>query len=695
MTCYHCGATTKSDSDICPICGLPQPAPEGQIPSPAALAYYERVKRRERAVRRQEQGEDITDIDAEIEAEVRDPAPPVVRKNPNHIGTRGKTIRSAGSKGPKQPKDMPPARDAGSKPKKKKGGSQPPSEIKAMQEAERPGEGRSRMVVRHEYEAIGPKAGEYDRFNWMRLCIIALVSVLSLTIGAYMFLARTESGQLWLARNGYEATLEAYHALGRELSKEGSFHRAIDALEIAQYKDVHAKEGMTRSQLAENPENLEILLDLGMAYLANGQTDDAELAFTRAISVNKAHSLAYQRIIEIMGKDGRNYDALRLTKVAYHYTQNEQFNTMYRQMIPKTPTIRNKKALGGNYDKDIEVVLSCDEPDGQVFYTLDDSDPKEKGIYYPLNDEGDGVVPIPMTETGDGAIYILRAVCLKGDLYSEEYKQTYTINKPRPDAPKASRAPGRFETVTTVGLYYPDKKVAKDSIAIYYTTDGTDPSEKSLRYDESKPIQLRIGTTVLRAVAINQENKVSNISEYRYECGGKSKTSMVLEDVIDKLALFTTTQSDFVATYGAPQSEEPCGEDADGAYTLLTYPFGYAMFLDLEEIEGEPVLVELSTNSTAFAGPRGTHVGMTKEDVILAYRDEGGEENAKGQRMLYKRDGGILGILQRTDEAGKEGTVTYYLPTRGSTFYIELCYHIKGGLVERMEWVTYRHAPIE
>jgi len=363
------------------------------------------------------------------------------------------------------------------------------------------------------------------------------------------------------------------------------------------------------------------------------------------------------------------------------------------------PTILDKTMLGGSYDEEIKIYLDCDDDDVDIFYTLNNTDPIEHGIKYDRGDvsverenrmrPGQQVLELGEID-GEGQYYTLRAVSFKDDMYSEEFKQTYHINKPRPSMPRANRAPGRYDTVQTVLLF--PRTSREDVEAIYYTTDGTQPTIHSTLFDPDRPIQLRIGTTHLKAVAVSSEGKISNVLEVQYYCGGRSKSSMGEEDVIDDLRLYTTTREAFIASYGAPISEVEDGQDDDGFYTRLNYAFGHAAFFTRHEDESETaVLAELVFRSTAFAAPRGTRVGMRMDDVLNAFRDEGGEENAQGQRRLYKRDGGVLRILERTPEEANEYKISYYLPAK-NRMYIELSYYITNGLVERIEWLQYRHA---
>lgn len=197
--------------------------------------------------------------------------------------------------------------------------SMPPSrQEKASAQAGRP---PVRMVRRYRYEAIEPETEGYENFNWVRLCVVSFLCVLVLTVGAYLFLSYTSMGQLWLATMGREASAEAYHTLGRQHMSNGSIARAVDALEIAQSKD---------------PNNLEILVDLGRAYMGNGQAAAAELAYTRAIQYWPAYPDPYRLLVDIMVEQGRNYEAVQCILLAIEETGDNDgyFNGIYQQMLP-------------------------------------------------------------------------------------------------------------------------------------------------------------------------------------------------------------------------------------------------------------------------------------------------------------------------------------------------------------------------
>lgn len=656
MRCRSCGAELDGHETICPGCGR-KLAPPAQVSSQAARRYQERIRDGERMVRegrgpqerRQQTGAasrrtgDASASDNHPTADHAGDAPasgdhPPARRR--RASSSRRPLADTPSRDPAQSASMPPSRQE-----------------KASAQAGRP---PVRMVRRYRYEAIEPETEGYENFNWVRLCVVSFLCVLVLTVGAYLFLSYTSMGQLWLATMGREASAEAYHTLGRQHMSNGSIARAVDALEIAQSKD---------------PNNLEILVDLGRAYMGNGQAAAAELAYTRAIQYWPAYPDPYRLLVDIMVEQGRNYEAVQCILLAIEETGDNDgyFNGIYQQMLPGRP---NVDILAGRYDQEISLTLSCEEG-GTIYYTILGEDPLASGVRYEE--------PIYLEE----GVWRLRAVTEKNGVYSQELVQSYTVSKPVPDMPKASLQSGTYDSVRTVSL-----RAGSDTV-IYYTIDGTQPTTESKQYNPDEPIQLRIGKTVIRAIAVNIEGKKSNELNIEYECGGRTAYSMNAKDTVGDLALFETTQSEFVALYGQPQSEQSDGRDALGTYTKLTYAFGYATFLD-RGTGGEPVLAELSTRSPDMAGPRSTAVGMRAEEVLSAFRDVGGEANIDGDRVLYTirtMDTNAIGLLTYLqDNPDYDYQIGYWVKVQNTQQFIELSYYVKDGLVVRMDWLRYESA---
>ncbi len=521
-----------------------------------------------------------------------------------------------------------------------------------------------RMVQHKPYQPIGSVPERANRFNWIRMSLVSFVCIAVMTVGVYLFLSQSDTGQFWLASMGRDASMDAYRELGRRYMVEGSIFRAIRAFEIAQSKA---------------PNDLEILIDLGKAYRGNNQVKEAELAFTRAIQFWPAYSEPYRLIIDMMQEQGRNYEASQCVQLAIEKTEDEYFSNLYNQLIPSVPDVEklNRKgvrefARGGRFEDVFTIWLTCDESNGEkIFYTLLGEDPIKEGKEYTEEEKEEGILL-------DEGAWRLRAVAMKDEMYSDEQVQSYSINKPIPDMPKSRLPSGTYDTQRSVALY-----ASKDTV-IYYTTDGTAPTIESTKYTE--PFTLRIGKTTVRAIAVNIEGKISNEFSVDYDCKVRTKTTTMSEkDVIDDLVLNKTTKAAFIKTYGEPSSEAADGKDGHGSYIRLVYPFGHAVFLD-KGGDKEPVLVELSTKSSAFVGPRKTGVGIRMEDILGAFRDSGGDANEKGERVLYTMTDGRLAIYN--DLGDNLAKVSYYLKL-DTKLWIELSYYFENGLVEHMEWLRY------
>ncbi len=647
MICNRCGAIIEPGHANCPDCGE-RIAPVRRPPAADAKAanpYLARIIEGADTVRHQAVREDAAVADDAEKTDETAPLRHATTSAPADEPARRSPVRRAGrnaSERPVAPSAQPVSARAG------QGRSRPQTERYA--EARPAGEAAPRMVRRYEQDAIRPEVQGYENFNWLRLLVVSLVSVLLLTIATYLFLTQTYPGQYWLATIGRDASPEAYHQLGKNRMTDGLISSAVTALEIAQSKD---------------PNNLDILIDLGRAYIGNGQTDEAETAFTRAIQYWPAYPEPYRRVIDIMLTQGRNYEALKTVELAIEETGAADFPVMYNQMIPPEPTV-DAKQIGRRYDEEFDLTINYVEG-GTLYYSLLGKDPVTEGEVY--------TGPIHMAEGS----YRLVAVVEKDGMYSEQLIQSYVIIKPTPDMPYARLKTGTYDKVQYVPL-----SGGKDVVAIYYTTDGTEPTTSSRVYES--PIPLRIGKTTIRAIAVNSEGKESNELRVEYVCNGKTNKVMSEQDTVDKLSLNGTTRSKFIEAHGEPQSEAADGSDDAGAYTRLTYSFGHAVFV-AQSKDKDPVLVELSVTSPEFKGPRSTAVGSRMEDVLGAFHDGGGEAALDGHRVLYNFTTGKLGMIDQISPG--KFKISYYTKL-DSGHFIELTYYTADGLVERIEWLRYK-----
>lgn len=90
----------------------------------------------------------------------------------------------------------------------------------------------------------------------------------------------------------------------------------------------------------------------------------------------------------------------------------------------------------------------------------------------------------------------------------EHQSYTYIMNIPIPQTVTANLPEGVYTTDQSVELCSPD------GYDVFYTTDGKDPNEKAQKYRQ--PISLSDGTTLLKAVAIDEDGVAGEIFTAKY-----------------------------------------------------------------------------------------------------------------------------------------------------------------------------------
>ena len=279
---------------------------------------------------------------------------------------------------------------------------------------------------------------------------------------------------------------------GEAFLTQGEVQEAIRCFEQARAKN--EKEGLIY---------INGLLQLGGAYEMLGMTDEAKAQYEALYTAVPSLAEAYKghiRILQSGLKDGDLAKAAELMKQAYESTGDTSFLNQRADFLPHSP---EADLVPGYYEEKKNITLSSDQ-DFDIYYTFD------KSAILPT----DGIQYSEPVLLGEG-IHNLRAVCVNGELVSDELRGTYKIIMPRPKMPRASLAPGTYKTKQSVSLMPGKDNMQDDDIVIYYTIDGTPPNITSPVYD-GNAIQLPSGYVTLRAVAVNRYQKVSNELEIHY-----------------------------------------------------------------------------------------------------------------------------------------------------------------------------------
>ncbi len=513
--------------------------------------------------------------------------------------------------------------------------------------------------------------------NWAYVLIGCVVLLIALAIGAYVFLTRTPSGQVIMARMGEDATSAAMWQVGQEYLRTGDIDRAIGYFLIARQKDEEAKEP-----------NVTGLLQMGSAYEADDRLAEAEEVYAYIYTeVVPSAPEAYRAQTRVLLAQGREAEAAALLAEAYEQTGVAAFRTQRLEILPQVP---QTSVVPGYYNA-AQTIELLQGQECEIWYTLDKfAVLPEGGVLY----EG----PIELSE-GE---HNLRAVAVNGDLVSDIMVAAYQIYLPTPLQPDKNLAPGTYPKKRTVTLRpgkLSDEDLEKNpgyaatlddpiaqTITMYYTVDGSTPDQDSPVWDGT-PIQLGLygGYQVLKAVSVNGYGKQGNMLEvkYKFETSPGYRKTYSVEDVIPGLKLATTTREDFHSRHGAGQGPEMVTvTNVEGECERYTYDWGYASFM---HSKSGWVLAEIRFTTSAFEGPRGTKIGMTEEKITGLYKDFGQVVGATGiKRGLYYETEDKQGAISILSTGEK--TIFYRVGTADGHVW-QLEYYISAaGKCEAISW---------
>jgi len=230
-------------------------------------------------------------------------------------------------------------------------------------------------------------------------------------------------------------------------------------------------------------------------------------------------------------------------------------------------------------------------------------------------------------------------------------------------------------------------------VAIYYTLDGRQATINSTLYTE--PIQLPIGDSRLRAIAVASNGKISYEMNVTYKVEGNLKNMFSSKDTFKNMELYKTGYNTFSKAWGAPKSyellpkEEWYGSEME-SYEAV-YSWGTARFC-IKTTGGSPVLYALDTTNSKMTAPRSTKVGMSADNVLAKFRDLGQAAlDADGNRLLYNLNSGNYQFGTFRKEADGNYAIHYYYPIGDDRkIFVELSYYLdQNQEVARIVWQRY------
>ena len=501
--------------------------------------------------------------------------------------------------------------------------------------------------------------------------VILLITLFVASAGSYMLLG-TENGQRLMATWGWSiANTDAYVTLGRELLEQAYFTRSLEMLNVA---------------IEREPDNVDALILMGQAYTELGRTEEAVAIYESLIhEIAPAHPSAYRNLIKIYQQQGYNAEALALMKTAsLHANSTQEFDVMLREYTPESPTLSH---MEGRYNTEIDVTITI--PEGEtVYYSVDGTDPSESGLVYTEGTK----IHVP-----EGKLTVKAIGFTENGMPSEQVTANYTVIIPTPAAPKANYASGVYKKAPKVSLRpgSEDKKENDMIVAIYYTLDGRQATTESTLYDPDHPIQLPIGDSRLRAIAVASNGKISYEMNVTYKVEGNLKNMFGSKDTFKNMELYKTGYKAFTNAWGTPKSYEVLPKEEWYAPEMesyeAVYSWGSARFC-IKTTGGSPVLYALDTTNSKMTAPRTTRVGMDAEDVLAKFRDLGQAAlDEAGNRLLYNLNSGNYQFGTYRLEADGLYAIHYYYPIGDDRkIFVELSYYLdEKNEVARIVWQRY------
>lgn len=243
-----------------------------------------------------------------------------------------------------------------------------------------------------------------------------------------------------------------------------------------------------KTALSLRPDDVPVRLAMAEIYIEQEEYDSAAVLLMEVIDLDAQNKTAYEELIAIY-EEKEDYESIAALADG---VDDIEILGLFTDYLVAAPVF---SPVSGEYDEYLTVELTSLE-DFDIYYTLNGKDPDTKnGTRY--DEKKDGIV---LDEAGS---YTIRAVCVndKGIL-SEIAEAEYEISVSPPAFATVSPDGGQIETATTVTME------AEENCSIYYTWDGTDPTEASLKYEG--PVEIPTGNTVLSVLVVNDQTGLNS-----------------------------------------------------------------------------------------------------------------------------------------------------------------------------------------
>lgn len=215
-------------------------------------------------------------------------------------------------------------------------------------------------------------------------------------------------------------------------------------------------------------EDIELQFALAEVYFLENNKVEYEY-YLRSIVKNEAATTeqldrAYGKLIAIY-RAREDYQTINDLLLA---SKNEQILSIYQNYIAENPQF----SVNEGYYTSLQILKLSGGDNGKIYYTTDGSEPDETSEVY--------VSPV-ILENGD---YIIRAVFINSNgVSSAVVTKEYHIDNEVIPPPEVSLISGEYSSPISI-------EILEDDGEVYYTTDGSTPTENSVLYTGPIPMPL-------------------------------------------------------------------------------------------------------------------------------------------------------------------------------------------------------------
>lgn len=352
------------------------------------------------------------------------------------------------------------------------------------------------------------------------------------------------------------------------------------------------------------PDEVSLRFSLAELYYTLGQeqsyTDCLTAIITSGYATEDETENAYKKMISFY-RSKEDYASINTLLIN---TSSEEIRTAFQEYMAVPPEFSYQE---GTYTTVVPLKLTS-SIQGTIYYTLDGTIPDENSDIYTM--------PI-FLETGR---YEISAMFVNEyGIKSEVVAKTYVIDIIKPSAPEVDNYSGDYTTPTMITVQVPM------DCTVYYTTDGTIPTEQSALY--TGPIPMPLGKSTFKFVCYNEEGVAGECTTRQFDL--QMKTDFTEDMALARLMEIMIANGKILDEAGTPAGS------LSGRYL---YAFQYALAIPSQ---GDfYVIYEIYEDSAGVQNRTGTNYAVnayTQEyftlsrDALGGYVLEALEEMPEGE----------------------------------------------------------------